>query len=295
MADDQSDWVTIRSTGLSATIDPLGAQLSVLQDAADRNLLWQGDPLVWAGRAPILFPIVGMLVAGRYRTGGRSYSLPRHGFARNRRFTVVEAGPASATFRLCADEQTRAVYPFEFELDVNFTVQDVALAVTGWIRNRGDRGMPASLGFHPAFAWPLPYGENRAAHFIEFETDEPAPIRGLDGAGLLMPQRLATPVINRRLTLRDDLFASDALIFDQLASRSVTYGSEVGPRIALSFPGMPYLGVWTKPKANFICIEPWHGITDPQDFNGDLEDKPGMLIVPPGEAVAVGMGISLLP
>jgi galactose mutarotase-like enzyme len=295
MTDDQSDWITIRSTGLSATINPQGAQLSRLRDADDRDLQWQGDPAIWAGRAPILFPIVGMLVGGQYRTGGHSYSLPRHGFARNRRFAVAQSGPASVTFRLSADAQTLAVYPFEFELDVNFAVEEATLAVTSWIRNRGSIDLPASLGYHPAFVWPLPYGGDRAAHFIEFETDEPAPLRCLDANGLLTPQPLPTPVQNRRLTLRDELFVADALIFDRIASRTVTYGSDIGPRIALSFPGVPYLGVWTKPGANFICIEPWHGIADPQGFTGDLQDKPGSLIVPPGGTATVAMSISVLP
>jgi galactose mutarotase-like enzyme len=295
MADDRSDWTTIRAAGLSATIDPQGAQLSVLRDAAERDLQWSGDPAVWVGRAPILFPIVGMLVGGEYRTGGRSYALPRHGFARNRRFEVADAGPASATFRLTADPQTLQVYPFQFELDVNFAVDDATLSVTSWIRNRGDQDMPASLGYHPAFAWPLPYGQDRAAHFIEFERDEPAPIRCLDGNGLLQPQRLPTPVENRRLQLRDALFAADALIFDQIASRTVTYGSEVGPRIAVSFPGVPYLGLWSKPGAGFVCLEPWHGVTDAQGFSGELADKPGGFIVAPGQAVSVAMEITLLP
>ena|SRR5580704_2334839 len=295
MADDQSDWITIRATGLSATINPLGAQLSSLRDADERQLQWQGDPAVWAGRAPILFPIVGMLVGGQYRSGGQTFRLPRHGFARVRRFEVVATHPASATFRLTADAQTLAVYPFQFALDVNFAVQDSTLSVTSWIHNRGDRDMPASLGYHPAFAWPLPYGQDRAAHFIEFEDDEPAPIRVLDANGLLMPQRQATPIQNRRLPLRDALFSADALIFDQIVSRTVTYGSDVGPRIAISFPGVPYLGVWTKPGANFICIEPWQGVTDPEGFSGELKDKPGGLIIPPGSVAAVAMAITLLP
>jgi galactose mutarotase-like enzyme len=295
MAEAQSDWITIRTTGLTATINPQGAQLSVLRDAADRDLLWNGDPAVWAGRAPILFPIVGMLAGGHYRSGGQSYALPRHGFARNRRFALAEAGPTSVTFRLSADEQTLAVYPFRFELDVNFSLQGASLAVTSWIRNRGATAMPASLGYHPAFVWPLPYGEDRAAHFIEFECDEPAPLRRLDGNGLLSPEPLATPVEHRRLTLRDELFANDALIFDHIASRTVSYGSDVGPRIAVSFAGVPYLGMWSKPGAQFICIEPWQGVTDPAGFSGELQDKPGMLLVPPGQATAVGMTITLLP
>jgi galactose mutarotase-like enzyme len=295
MAEDQSDWITIRTTGLTATINPLGAQLSVVRDAAERDLLWNGDPAVWTGRAPILFPIVGMLAGGHYRIGDHRYALPRHGFARNRRFTVAEAGPTSVTFRLSADAETLAVYPFPFELDVNFSLEGASLAVTSWIRNRGTGDMPASLGYHPAFVWPLPYGEARGAHFIEFETQELAPIRCLDGTGLLTAEPLATPVQNRRLTLRDELFSADALIFDRISSRTVTYGTEVGPRIAVSFPGVPYLGVWTKPGAGFICIEPWQGVTDPEGFTGELKDKPGTVLVPPGRAAAVGMTLTLLP
>jgi len=290
-----ADWITIRAPGLSATLDPQGAQLSILRDGAGRDLLWNGDPAVWAGRAPILFPIVGMLRDGQYRSGGARYALPRHGFARNRRFTLTERGPSSVTLRLSADAQTRAVYPFEFELDVNFSIEEASLTVTSWIRNRGREVMPASLGYHPAFTWPLPYGEPRSAHFIEFETEEPAPLRCLDETGLLRPEPQATPVEHRRLSLRDELFAHDALIFDRLSSRTVTYGGEVGPRIAVSFPGVPYLGIWTKPGAGFICIEPWQGLTDPQGFDGDLEDKPGTLRVAPGDAAAVGMRITLLP
>jgi galactose mutarotase-like enzyme len=295
MSDDPATWISLRTTDLCASINPLGAELSRLRDADERDLQWPGDPAVWAGRAPILFPIVGNLNSGQYRVGGERYALPRHGFARRRNFAVTEAGATSATFRLTADEQTLAVYPFRFELDVNFAVEGATLAVTSWIRNRGDRDLPASLGYHPAFAWPLPYGGNRASHFIEFEADEPAPIRRLDSNGLLTAQRLATPVANRRLDLQDELFASDALIFDQVVSRSVTYGSEIGPRIAVSFPGVPYLGVWSKPGANFICIEPWHGLADPQGFSGELQDKPGMLIVPPGAMATVAMAITLLP
>jgi galactose mutarotase-like enzyme len=295
MSDDPATWISLRTADLSASINPLGAELSGLRDAADRELQWQGDPAVWAGRAPILFPIVGNLNGGQYRVGAERYALPRHGFARRLRFAVTEAGATSATFRLTADEQTLAVYPFRFELEVNFAVEDATLAVTSWIRNCGDRDLPASLGYHPAFAWPLPYGGNRASHFIEFETDEPAPIRCLDSNGLLTPQRLATPVANRRLDLRDELFASDALIFDHVVSRSVSYGSEIGPRIAVSFPGVPYLGVWSKPGANFVCIEPWHGLADPQGFSGELREKPGILIVPPGAMATVAMAITLLP
>jgi galactose mutarotase-like enzyme len=295
MADPQNSWIPMRSAELHAEVNPLGAQLSVLRDADGRDLLWNGDPAVWAGRAPILFPVVGELAGGKYHLEGKSYPLSRHGFARGKPFNVVAATASSATFRLSADESTLAVYPFQFELDVRFAVNGATLAVLASVRNLGDTNMPASFGYHPGLRWPLPYGRERSAHFIEFTADEPAPIRRLDGTGLLSSAPLPTPVSNRRLLLEDGLFTNDAVIFDQVRSRSVTYGANDGPRIRVSFPDAPYLGIWTKPGAPFICIEPWHGMADPAGFTGDFTVKPGVFTVAPGGVQSIEMTLTLLP
>lgn len=295
MPDQNSPWVSLSSAGLSAQIDPLGAQLSVLRDHAGRDLLWNGDPSVWAGRAPLLFPIVGALAGGAYRIDSKPYHLPRHGFARRSAFQVAESSATSAVFRLKADDVTFQLYPFSFQLDVQFALDDATLSMTALIRNLGARKMPASFGYHPAFRWPLPYGQERSAHVIEFASDEPSPVRRLDKDGLLMPERFSTPVVQRRLALQDALFQNDVIIFDDLRSRSVTYGATDGPRIQLSFPDAPYLGVWTKPQANFICIEPWHGVADPQGYAGNFSAKPGVFMVAPGASMAAKLAIKLLP
>lgn len=287
-------WVSITGGELSAAIDPKGAQLSLLRDADGRDLLWNGDPTIWAGRAPLLFPIVGVLAGGHYRLGSKSYALSRHGFARDREFSVESSDNSSASFRLRADASTLQVYPFQFQLDLRYALSDATLSVTASIRNLGHTTMPASFGYHPAFLWPLPYGEARAAHFIEFESDEPAAVRRIDSAGLLRPQPQPTPIANRRLALADALFESDVLILDQVRSHSVSYGAGQGPRIRVRFPDTPYLGLWSKPAAPFCCIEPWHGITDPEGFSGDFTEKPGVLLVPPAGALEARMDITLL-
>jgi galactose mutarotase-like enzyme len=287
-------WVPIASGDLSAEIDPMGAQLSALRDRAGRDLLWNGDPSVWAGRAPILFPIVGALAGGSYRLGPKVYSLPRHGFARGKLFEIIESSSSAASFRLRADEESLKVYPFRFELDVHFVLHDATLTVTTLVRNLGEDGMPASFGYHPAFRWPLPYGRARSSHYMEFVKDEPAPVRRLDKDGLLRPQRYATPIIARRLALADSLFQSDALIFDEIRSRSVTYGADDEPKLRVSFPDAPFLGVWTKPSANFICIEHWHGIADLTGFSGDFTAKTGVFIVAAGAGLPIRMAITLL-
>jgi galactose mutarotase-like enzyme len=290
-----SSWVSLRSLELRAQIDPVGAQLSTLQDREGRDLLWGGDPAVWAGRAPLLFPIVGELAGGHYRIGSAEYRLPRHGFARRREFRLVTATASEALFRLAADEATLPVYPFRFELDVRFSLQAAALNIATSVRNVGTSPLLASFGYHPALRWPLPFGDARARHFTEFEVDEPAPVRRLNSDGLLTPARYPTPVSARRLALADDLFSHDALIFDSVRSRSVTYGGgSDGPRIRVSLGDAPYLGVWTKPGAGFICIEPWHGIADPEGFSGELSAKPGMFEVAAGTERWVSMTIELM-
>jgi len=291
---EQPQWLSLSSGDLTAEVDPLGAQLSTLRDRAGHDLLWGGDPSVWAGRAPLLFPIVGALAGGRYRLGSATYTLPRHGFARVKRFDVVDASPDAATLRLKADEATLAVYPFRFELDVHFALDGATLSVTTSVRNRGDDDMPASIGYHPGFRWPLPFGRPRSSHFIEFAMDEPDPARRLNAAGLLTPERHPTPISHRYLKLEDALFQDDVIIFDQIRSRHVTYGAEDGPRIRLSFPDAQYLGIWTKPRAPFICMEPWHGIADPEGFTGDFRTKLGVFTVAPGTAMSTQMTMTLL-
>jgi galactose mutarotase-like enzyme len=294
MQDQKTSWIPLSSAELNAEVNPLGAQLSVLRDSDGRELLWDGDPAVWAGRAPLLFPIVGTLAGGSYRVGSKAYSLPRHGFARVRQFDVVAATSSTATFRLSADEATAKVYPFRFQLDVDFALSGGTLSVTSSVRNMGQEDMPASIGYHPGFRWPLPYGEPRAAHFIEFADEEGPSIRRLDANGLLSPVRHPTPVSHRRLALDDALFRDDVVIFDEIRSRSVTYGTDTGPRLRVSYPDARYLGVWTKPGAPFICIEPWQGIADEAGFSGDFRTKLGVFTLAPGAAQSLTMQISLL-
>src|SRR3984893_8333954 len=118
MADQPRTRVTLHSSELAVEIDTHGAQLFSLRDRAARDLLWDGDPAVWSGRAPLLFPIVGVLVNGSYRCGSKTYRLPRHGFARDSIFSIEEVTSSAAVFKLIADEASFLIYPFRFELVV---------------------------------------------------------------------------------------------------------------------------------------------------------------------------------
>ena len=289
------DMIRIASDTLTAAINPFGAELSHLEDAAGRELMTDADPAFWKGRAPILFPIVGALNGDVLRLDGREYPMKKHGFARHSLFEVAEQHADRAAFRLRDSAETRTVYPFAFELEVAFALAGATLSVTATVSNPGEASLPAQFGFHPAFAWPLPFGADRDAHRITFEADEPGGIRQLNEAGQIKPGERTSPLDGRDLHLRDQLFEHDALIWDPVRSQAVRYGADQGPALAIAFPDTPRLGVWTKLGSRFICVEPWHGIADPEGFTGDFRTKPGVFTVAPGATKRIAMSITLTP
>ncbi|MCJ2185110.1 aldose 1-epimerase family protein [Novosphingobium sp. 1949] len=288
--------ISISSGDLTARINPLGAELCSLRDSQGREFMNDGNPEVWSGHAPLLFPIVGGLNGGRYRLGGKEYALPRHGFARHSRFEVLIAEAERVMFSLGASEETRAVYPFEFKLNVNFRLIEKKLVVGVGVQNCGEVPMPFSFGFHPAFAWPLPGAGAKEDHKIVFSESEPQQIRRVDReTGLLLNDRKHTPVKGNSFVPRAELFEADALIWDKLNSRTVTFGPRSGPRVAVKCPALPMLGIWQKPGADFLCIEPWQGIADPVGFEGDFREKPGVISVPAGQTNFFEMHVVILP
>lgn len=273
----------ISGPGLTAEITALGAELCSLKGADSVERLWQAGP-EWPRHAPLLFPIVGKVKDDRYHLNGKTYHLGQHGFARDSLFQWVEAEETHCRLRLEDSPESRAVYPFAFRFDVIYAIAGDRLEISYEVTNPGETVLPASAGAHPAFHWPLQEGIAREAHRLEFSHPEPHPIRRLGEGALLDPQPFPCPVEGTRLDLRDDLFRISAMIFDQPVSQSVRYVAEGGPAIEVSWQGFPHLGVWTKLGADFVCIEPWHGMTSPAEFDGDFMDKPGLMLIPPGES-----------
>jgi galactose mutarotase-like enzyme len=288
-----TDTIRIATDALSAEISTLGAEMRALRDEAGRDLLSDGPPAFWTGRAPFLFPIVGAVNGDRIQVDGRAYEMGKHGFARKSEFALIDRQPDRATFRIEASDATRAHYPFDFRLDITHRIEGATLHMEAVLTNPAAAPLPASFGFHPAFRWPLPWGGARADHRLIFAEAEPAPIRRIDPpSGLVLPEPRPTPVEDDTLAPRDDLFVEDALIFDRLKSRSVRFGVPGGRMLRVDFPAMPVLGVWTKPGAPFLCIEPWQGLADPVGYDGDFRDKPYMIEVAAGAerrfAIAIG-------
>lgn len=284
--------IEIASEALSASINPFGAELTSLHDGAGRALMTDADPAFWTGHAPILFPIVGRLNGDVLRVDGTEYPMKQHGFARRMAFAVTAHDASSATFRLTDSPETRAAYPFPFVLEIGFAVDGATLTMSARVANSGTRPLPASFGWHPAFAWPLPYGDVKEAHRVTFAADEPGPLASLVD-GLIAPAPRPSPVEGRVLSLDDTLFEHDALIWNPVHSDCVVYGAPHGPALEVVFPDTPQLGIWTRPGARFLCIEPWHGHADPQGFTGEFRDKPGVFEIAPGEEWHCSVSVTL--
>lgn len=279
------DFHCIRLAGLTATIKAHGAELCSLKDGSGIEFLWQVAP-EWPRHAPFLFPIVGRLANDELRHRGKTYRMTQHGFARDSRFAWTERGESRCALVLEDSETTRALYPFAFRLTAVYAIDEAGLDLSLTIANTGEETLPASLGGHPAFHWPLQPGAAKEGYALTFANAESSPVRRLDG-GLLRPAAEPSPVKGTVLPLSESLFVDDAIIFDQIESNSVRYaaqGASSGPWLKMSWRGFREFGVWSKPTgAPFLCIEPWRGYASPAGFDGEFSDKPGLMHIAPGE------------
>ncbi|WP_419898344.1 aldose 1-epimerase family protein [Roseomonas sp. USHLN139] len=275
----QADRHRITAGPLAATIQAAGAELVSLRDRAGAEYLWQAGP-AWRRHAPLLFPIVGRLANDTLRHGGRSYRMTQHGFARDRRFAWVARAADRCRLRLVDDAESRALYPFAFQLEVEYRIEGGRLAVRSQIANTGKAPLPCSFGAHPAFRWPLVEGAPKDAHRLTFAQAETGPSLRLE-AGLLGDPE-PNPVSGRELALKEDLFARDALILPGIASRALRYAAPDGTALLMEWEGYTDLGLWSKPEgAGFLCIEPWSGMSSPRGWDGEFADKPGLLHIAP--------------
>lgn len=278
--------ITLGSGDLSATISPIGAELTSLRYRGE-EWLWQGDTASWPRQAPVLFPHCGRTAGRTIRVDGTAYpDQPIHGFAPTSLFALTEHTSDSAVFTLSDSPATRALYPFAFQLDVRFSIGAGVLEQVISCRNGGTTLMPVAAGFHPGFVWPLPGAGSKAAHCLRFKKDEPHPIALPDADGLMGGETMPSPVRDRVLALDDGLFRAGSAIFDRIASRSVWFGVPGRPGLQIDFD-TPTLVLWRWPgpnAADYLCIEPWAGLPDPAGFTGELAVKPGETCLAPGES-----------
>ncbi len=271
--------ITLTHGDARATIALLGAEARTWR-IAGRDLLWPGDAAIWSDISPILYPVVAWTRDGA-RVEGMQFPLGLHGFARFETFAVEVAGPEFARLSLTDNERTRALYPFQFALVLEYRLSFDTLEVAIEVANPGVRPAPYACGLHPGFRWPLG-AAGREGALVRFEKAERAEVPRIEPGGLVGKTMRPVPLQGRDLPLSDALFANDALCFLNCASRSLAFIDASGASITMEFPDFPHAALWTRPGAPFICLEAWTGYSDPKGFTGELREKPGMRALEPG-------------
>lgn len=262
-----------------------GAEITSIKENKDNTeYIWNADKAYWGRHAPILFPIVGKIKDNTCRIDGIEYTMTQHGFARDKKFDIVDKSDEKVIFRLSWSEETLKMYPFKFELYLQYELKDNKLEITYKVRNVDNKKIYFSIGAHPGFNCPIICNNNELTtnfedYYLEFDECESASISMVNGDGLLKIQKELLLNNSNKINLSHELFIRDALIFSDLKSKKVSLKNKKNTKeMTFNFEGFPYLGIWSLPKgAPFVCIEPWFGHADFEDFKGDFKDKDGIL------------------
>ena len=274
---------TIENKNFTVKIKNLGAELtSIKSKTTSIEYLWQGNPDIWSGQSPLLFPFVGRLNNGQYKLNGQTYQMPKHGFAMKKLFKTIEKSKDSVTMQLTDDAETIKIYPYKFSLKVKYSLKGQTLSVSYTIDNPNDGTMYFSIGGHPAFNCPIAGQGQLSDYRLQFKHKETANCWKLQDETL---SRIIENYLDNTdaIQLNEHTFDDDALIFKHLRSDSIKIVSEKTDHyVKVDFPKFQHLGIWSKPgPSGYVCIEPWFGHDDNKDFNEDISKKEGIQSIDP--------------
>ena len=270
---------TLENEKVKITVSEQGAELHNITSKVDgTEYLWNRNKRYWSYSAPVLFPIVGKVKNGTYKVDGKEYNLPQHGLARLKEFEMIKKTDNKIMFELVASEETLKVYPYKFSLKISYTLIENGVITEYIVENTDNKMIYFSIGAHPAFMCPMVAGEIINDYYFEFNKKENCDIIPINEDGYIKRERKQYLVDNNIIPLNFDVFKGDALVFDSLKSNKISLKSVNHDKVlTMDFTGFPYMGLWTKATgAPFVCIEPWYGHADFEDFNGELKDKAGI-------------------
>ncbi|HRX08875.1 MAG TPA: aldose 1-epimerase family protein [Candidatus Limiplasma sp.] len=286
---------TIANDVMSVSINELGAELWSIR--GETEYLWQGNPAVWAGRSPTIFPYVARLFDGKYTVNGEPYRLPIHGFAGHLYFTAVEKSREAVTLEIQDSKLTRALYPWPFTFQVRYALEGRKLLISYLVSNTGSQTMVFGLGGHPGFNVPLEDGLAFTDYELRFCALGMPELVEISDDCFITGKAAPYPLANGdTLRLRHDLFDRDAIVLKGMAD-TVTLRSDKGRRgVRVSYPQMPYLGLWHMPKteAPYVCIEPWSSLPAKQGETTEFIGHPDLISLPAGERYQNDWSVEIL-
>jgi len=267
---------SISNALLTCVISELGAEIISLKSKANEDeYIWQADPTIWSGSAPILFPIVGRLKGGHYTVESQEYTLPTHGFISSQCFRVKQKSESSITLSASANPSTLKSYPFNFQFDVTFSLEHKSLTVTYQISNQDSTELYFAIGSHPAFSLPLAEFRDKKCKLVFSEQENH--YCQLIKKDLLSEADYPVEFSGKTLKLTAHLFDHDALIFRDVSSALITLMVADKPVLALEMGNNKHLGLWAKPNAPYVCIEPWTATDETIKTPAELKEKPDMI------------------
>ena len=276
----------LRNQHLTIEVSEMGAELQSIKDAEGREYLWQGGEK-WPRRSPILFPLVCSVENDTYYVDGQAYHLPRHGFARDTKFTLIHQTETKLTYALHESEETLKVYPFRFNLAVTYRLSGNKIHVIWHVENTDVRDIHFQIGGHPAFLAPG-CREDEPLHGV-IALDNKQPLKGLksyiDGSHEMT--EIPLDMIRDGVIAFDDaFFANDSVkIHNSQTHQACLLKPDGTPAVTLDYR-CPIIAFWSpyQKQAPFVCIEPWYGLGDPRGYKGEFRDKPNMNHLQPGSS-----------
>ena len=271
---------------LQAQFDVKGAEMTRLSCGGIERI-WCGDPTVWPRHAPLLFPIIGRLLNGQYELNGEPVSCPTHGFCRDRIFGITAQSSTLVRFETSEDEETKSVFPYDFDLAIEYELRENTLVKRHIVTNRSDCPMYFEIGGHDAYNVAMLPGETASDYAVAFEETDRLQLFGMEeGSGMLTLPKSETLLENGMLRKMPWELGLDTLILEDLPVRKAKLvGLKSGLSVEISFEDFPYLGIWTKPVENvrYLCIEPWTTLPDGYFMSRNIEERPGICTLQPGE------------
>ena len=269
----------LENESLYVEIAEAGAEVTRIFDKKKgTEVLWEGDPQYWKRHSPVLFPNVGKTYRNTVRINGLQYPTSQHGFARDNTFKCIKSAPDTASFLLHSNEETKEVYPFDFELYITYRLEKKTLHVQWKVKNPSDETMYFTIGGHPAFRF-ADRQEGKEDYCLRFpgkESLEYILIHPESGTGNL-DTAFEMKLDHETYPLTEELFVNDALIFDGGQIEEVWICHKDGaPYVGLCCKDFPNFGIWSVKDDPFVCLEPWVGRCDNHGFEGDISEKPGI-------------------
>ena len=287
----------LKNSFLNINIKPKGVELCNITSVKNNTeFMWQADSEIWGSHAPNLFPIIGSLKDDSYIYDNKTYPMTKHGFVRkNEAFSIKNSSKTDITFLLNSNDDLYKMYPFLFEFEISYKLVDNVLTINHQVKNLDHKPLYFSVGGHPAFKCPLYSDEKYTDYSLEFEKAESSQSYVLNTESGLVTERTKPVFANSTsINLHQNLFNEDALIFKDLKSKKVTLKHlNKGPILSVTFRDFPFLGIWAKPNAPYVCIEPWLGIADSETTNQKIEEKEGIIALDTGKVFNASYSIEV--